>query len=94
MDRLEIRRKRALYRANHRGTKELDLILGRYAKERLRHMDEAELEAFEALLAMPDPVIDLQIWHPDVINATPAAASVRSFLESSGGLFEARKENK
>ena len=37
MDGLEIRRKRAFYRAHHRGTKELDLILGRYAKEMSRH---------------------------------------------------------
>jgi antitoxin CptB len=58
MDALEIRRKRALYRACHRGTKELDLILGRYATERVPQMDEAQLAAFEQFLSLQDPEID------------------------------------
>ncbi len=58
MDGLEIRRKRALFRAHHRGTKELDLILGRYAAEKVPAMDEARLGAFEDLLASHDPDID------------------------------------
>ena len=33
MDGLEIRRKRAFYRASHRGTKELDIMLGRFAEK-------------------------------------------------------------
>ncbi len=50
--------KRALYRASHRGTKELDLMLGRFADAELQRLSEAELGAFEALLALPDPQID------------------------------------
>jgi len=57
---LELRRRRAAYRAAHRGTKEMDWLLGRYGEARLPHMDEAELAAFEQLLALPDP--DLQDW--------------------------------
>jgi antitoxin CptB len=60
MDGLELRRKRALYRAHHRGTKELDLILGRYAQERVPGMDETKLTAFEQFLALPDP--DIEYW--------------------------------
>ncbi len=58
MDGLELRRKRALFRAQHRGTKELDIILGRYATERVPGMDEARLAVFELLLSLPDPDID------------------------------------
>lgn len=58
MDGLEIRRKRALYRSQHRGTKELDIILGRFAEDRVPEMDDARLGAFELLLALPDPDID------------------------------------
>ena len=61
----EHRIKRALYRANHRGTKELDLILGRFADDRARAMSETELDAFEELLALPDPQIDLWIKGED-----------------------------
>ncbi|MDX2201904.1 MAG: succinate dehydrogenase assembly factor 2 [Hyphomicrobiaceae bacterium] len=52
---LEIRRRRALYRAEHRGTKEMDLVLGPFAKARLDDMPEASLALFEALLREPDP---------------------------------------
>lgn len=57
---LDTRRRRAAFRANHRGTKELDIILGRYADARLPTMDEAALARFEILLTLPDP--DLQHW--------------------------------
>lgn len=55
---LATRRKRALYRATHRGTKELDILLGRFAEQSLAGMDERELTAFEQFLALPDPDID------------------------------------
>ena len=54
---LERRRKRLRYRAWHRGTREADLILGRFADARLEGFGEAELAAFEALLGRPDPEI-------------------------------------
>jgi len=57
---LELRRRRAAYRAAHRGTKEMDWLLGRYGEAHLPHMDEAQLTTFEQLLALPDP--DLQDW--------------------------------
>ncbi len=53
-----MRRRRALYRAQHRGTKEMDHLLGRFAEARLAEMDDAALGLFETLLALPDP--DLQ----------------------------------
>lgn len=56
----DVRRKRVLYRACHRGFKEADLLLGGFARARLADMSAAELDAFEALLALPDP--DLFAW--------------------------------
>jgi antitoxin CptB len=57
-DDLEMRRRRAAYRASHRGTKEMDIILGRYATARLSIMSLAELSLFERLLALPDPLLN------------------------------------
>lgn len=54
------RRRRALYRAQHRGTKEMDFLLGRFAEARLAAMAPADLTSFEELLSLPDP--DLQSW--------------------------------
>ncbi len=54
---LEIRRKRLKYRSQHRGTKELDLLLGRFAAERLDALDAAQVDRFEALLEAPSPLV-------------------------------------
>jgi len=54
------RRKRLLFRAQRRGFKEVDLIFGAFAAEELAHLDEAELDQFEALLAAPDQ--DVYAW--------------------------------
>ncbi len=74
---LDIRRRRAAYRAAHRGTKEMDWLLGRYASARLDQMSEAELTEFEDLLSAPDP--DLQVWimDPSAVPDDRYAALVR-----------------
>ena len=56
-DDIEMRRRRAAYRACHRGTKEMDVILGRFAQARLSRMTSEELDDFERLLALPDPLL-------------------------------------
>jgi antitoxin CptB len=50
----EIRRKRLLFRSWHRGTRESDLILGRFADTHLVGFDEAQLDRFETLLDCTD----------------------------------------
>lgn len=61
---LQLRRKRARYRAEHRGTKEMDFMLGRYAVARLEAMDEARLAVFEAFLQESDPEINAWLFDP------------------------------
>jgi len=51
------RRRRLKFRCWHRGMKEVDLILGRFADAAVDGMDEKGLVAFEALLDDPDPQI-------------------------------------
>jgi antitoxin CptB len=58
MTSIESRIKRAKFRANHRGTKEMDFVLGRYADAEAGGMNEARLGVFEELLSSPDPEID------------------------------------
>ncbi|MGH6854383.1 MAG: succinate dehydrogenase assembly factor 2 [Aestuariivirga sp.] len=50
----DARRKRLLWRAGHRGIKEMDLILGGFARQRIATMDETELLALEAIVELPD----------------------------------------
>lgn len=55
---LGMRRRRALWRATHRGTKEMDFLLGRYAEQMLDGMNAADLVVFERLIDTPDPEIE------------------------------------
>lgn len=59
-DDVDMRRRRALYRATHRGTKEMDHLVGSYAGARLPVMSLDDLARFERFLALPDPL--LQGW--------------------------------
>ncbi|MBP56478.1 MAG: succinate dehydrogenase assembly factor 2 [Rhodobiaceae bacterium] len=57
---MEIYLKKLLFKASHRGTKEMDIILGNFAKTNLETMDIDNLKLFEELLELPDP--DLYKW--------------------------------
>ena len=50
----ETRRRKLFFRAWHRGTKEMDILIGEFAKARIDSMTDAELDGFEMLLHMPD----------------------------------------
>ena len=52
---LDDRRKRLLFRCWHRGTREMDLILGRFADAEIGALTESELTELEQLLEIPDP---------------------------------------
>lgn len=51
---LDTRRRRARFRSWHRGMREVDLILGRFADRRMARLNAAELDQYEALLEIPD----------------------------------------
>jgi antitoxin CptB len=53
-------RKRLLWRASHRGIKEMDMVIGGFAASRLQHMSKQELSAFEIILEIPDQ--ELLAW--------------------------------
>ena len=57
---LDPRRRRLLYRATHRGTRETDILIGGYVASHIGAMDEAELGLLQTLLELPDP--DLADW--------------------------------
>ncbi|MFC6791416.1 succinate dehydrogenase assembly factor 2 [Methylobacterium komagatae] len=57
---LDPRRRRTLFRAWHRGIREMDLIMGRFADAEIGNLSESELDEFEALIEVPDR--DLFKW--------------------------------
>lgn len=60
VDPLITRRKRLLFRSWHRGSREMDLLLGRFAERHLPTFSERQLDLFEDLLEAGDP--DLFAW--------------------------------
>jgi antitoxin CptB len=50
----DARRRKCLYRAWHRGTREMDLIMGPFAEAHLTGMSETDLTDFESLIDVPD----------------------------------------
>ncbi|HKY94808.1 MAG TPA: succinate dehydrogenase assembly factor 2 [Kiloniellales bacterium] len=56
-DEAALRVKRLRYRSWHRGTQELDLLLGPFADRHLATLTARELDDYEALLEAPEPLI-------------------------------------
>jgi antitoxin CptB len=53
-------RRQLLFRSWHRGTREMDLILGRFAERCLPELDSAQLDGYARLLEKADP--DIYLW--------------------------------
>jgi len=69
-DGIDIRRKKALFRAQRRGFRELDLLFGVFADTHLASLNEAQLARFEALLSVSDwQVYDWIVGHEKVPEA-------------------------
>ena len=63
-------RRKLLFRAWHRGIREMDLILGRFADAHLPRMNASELEEFASLLEVFDR--DLIQWFTHEIDVPDA----------------------
>lgn len=57
---LDNRRKRLRFRAWHRGTREMDLVLGRFVDAHVAELSDEEIVTLEALMEVPDP--ELYLW--------------------------------
>jgi len=54
-DELAVRRRKLKFRSWHRGMREMDLIMGRFADACVDAMGPAELDEYERLMETPDP---------------------------------------
>jgi antitoxin CptB len=59
-DGLDLRRRRLLFRSWHRGMREMDLIMGRFADACIAELTDADLDEYERLIETPDP--ELYAW--------------------------------
>ena len=84
-----VRRRRLVFRAWHRGMREMDLIMGRFADARGAGLSDSEVEQFEALMEVPDPEIFKWITGalptPDLYD-TALFRQLRDFHTATGSL--------
>lgn len=93
---LSPRRRRLVFRATHRGTKETDLMVGGFVTRNIATFSEAELDELEGVLELLD--VDLADWlsgrrpiPPEVM--TPMLARMAEECSRSGaGVPEAVRE--
>jgi antitoxin CptB len=67
---LDPRRRKLLFRAWHRGIREMDLIMGRFADASIDGLNEVELAEFEQLMDLPDQ--QLLAWITGEAEVSPA----------------------
>ena len=79
---IENKRRRLIFRSGHRGTKEMDLILGSFAAQNVPNFSEEELAAYDLLLTNNDP--DLYNWITEKETAPEPLASCSVFQKLLG----------
>jgi antitoxin CptB len=84
---LDVRRRKILFRAWHRGLREVDLILGRFADAHIEQLTEADLSEFENLMNVPDG--ELLAWLTGEVDVPashdrPLFRRLRDFKASQG----------
>jgi len=59
----ETLKKQIIYRSTHRGTKEMDILLGGFVKKSIDHFTDDELKELEQILVIEDEI--LYRWYFD-----------------------------
>ena len=63
----EILKKQIIYRSSHRGTKEMDILLGNFVKKYINKLSDSELEDLNNILHIEDKI--LYQWYFEKINS-------------------------
>ena len=66
-NKLEILKKRLVYRASYRGTKEMDILLSTFVNKYIDSFDEVHLSELETFLNFEDEII-LNYYNYDIIK--------------------------
>lgn len=86
---LDVRRRRTLFRARHRGMRELDLVIGAFAETAIAAMDDAALDEFEALLEVADDIVFGWIVGREPVDPDhdgPVWRAIVAFREAGGAV--------
>ena len=87
---LDARRRKILFRSWHRGIREVDLLLGRFAEAKIAAFNETELDQYERLLEAADH--DIFAWltseaEPPNSSDINILQKIRAFHTHAGPLY-------
>ncbi len=66
-EKLELFKKKLLYRASYRGTKEMDILLSSFVKKYINDFDTNQLKSLESFLKLEDETI-LNYYNHNIID--------------------------
>jgi len=64
----EILKKKIIYRSSHRGTKEMDMLLGNFVKSNINLLNHEELIQLEVILSIEDEVLQKWLFSKSSLN--------------------------
>ncbi len=67
----DILKKKIIYRSTHRGTKEMDLLLGLFTKKNINTLNDSELSDLNNLLQINDEILKKWYFEKNLIKQVP-----------------------
>ena len=77
----EILKKQIIYRSTHRGTKEMDLLLGNFVKKNIDKFTDSELNDLENLIIIDDEILQKWLFEKNNENLVPFNKISKMFKE-------------
>ena len=74
-------KKKIIYRSEHRGTKEMDLLLSNFVKKYVNSLNESELYELESLLNIDDKVLYKWYLNNERITSVPDNSITKKLKE-------------
>ena len=67
----EILKKKLIYRSTHRGSKEMDILLGEFVKKHINQFDNQDLSNLMELLSFEDEILNQWYFYKKFNNLIP-----------------------
>ena len=64
-------KKQIIYRSTHRGTKEMDLLLGKFVKKNINSFSDLELIELDSIIKLDDEILNKWYYEKKQINLVP-----------------------
>ena len=68
----ELLKKQIIYRSTHRGSKEMDLLLGNFVKRYIKEFNDTELKELDKLLKIDDELLQRWYFEKNAENLIPS----------------------